>query len=266
MSEANVNQLIAEMLILSSSLSSLTYTIGTLLIGLPIPIGSLKRWGIKLINDGIYANIWVNLYGALSSISIDIQNWLGASWSNYFNWLNNMLVTEVDLYLLVKSAYLMAVASLDPALQSLLSPLSFISSVISGIISLTATLMVISNVIYNYVPLFAALGILLLSLPFRVGRGIGGSLIAFSIIFWSALPYLPNFLDIFGVNLLNLASEASKAPDLVQWFLTQGLPGLIEGTLVFPIAYLTLLSALTIGLGSAISGYSARMPIPIEIF
>lgn len=266
MNGSSLASLIAEILLISSSLSSLTYALGALFMGLPIPIGGLKRWGNRLITDGIYANIWVNIYGAISSINLNIQSWLGADWGSYFNWINNLLINEINTYLLVKSIYAIIIASFDPAVQSVLSSLSFISSIISGVISFTATLIIISTVIYEYAPLFASLGILLLSLPFRIGRGIGGSLIAFSIVFWSALPYLPNFLNILGANPLNLASEAARAPDLVEWLLTQGIPSLISGTIIFPIAYLTILGALTIGLGTAISGYSSKLPIPLEIF
>jgi hypothetical protein len=48
--------------------------------------------------------------------------------------------------------------------------------------------------------------------------------------------------------------------------MTKVVPLLIEGTIVLPIAYMIILSGISIGVGAAISGYSSRLPIPIEIF
>ncbi|AWR97309.1 hypothetical protein DFR86_06915 [Acidianus sulfidivorans JP7] len=257
---------IGEVLLISSSLASLTYVIGALIMALPIPLYGVKKWGTRLITDGIYATIWTDIYGLTMYIIQYINNLLGASWSYYYQWIYAVLVEEVDLYAVIRTAYVFASVSQDPAITVFLAPLSFIFSFLTGLITTTETLLVISNVVYEYTPIFVALGILFLSMPFRIGRNIGSSLIAFGIVFYSALPYLPNFLTSLGINVLDLSTSSGNITDTINFLITQAIPLLIEGTLVFPIAYLIILSGITIGLGSAISGYSARMPIPIEIF
>jgi hypothetical protein len=129
------------------------------------------------------------------------------------------------------------------------------------------TILTISYLVYQNVGIFIALGILFLSLPFRIGRSIGGALIGFAVVFYIGLPYLPNFLTGLGVNVLNPPVVSSNnANDILNFLATEAIPFYVEGTVVLPVAYLTILSGLSIGLGSAISGYSSRLPIPIEIF
>ncbi|ARM75951.1 DNA import protein CedA [Acidianus manzaensis] len=257
---------IGQILLLSSSLASLTYFLGTLIMALPIPLYGIKKWGTRLITDGIYSAIWINIYGTIISVMQYINSLLGVSWSYYYQWIYAVLVEEVDLYAIIRTVYVAASISQDPALTVFLAPLSFIFSFLTGLITTTETLLVISNVVYEYAPVFVVLGILFLSIPFRIGRSVGGSLIAFGVVFYSALPYLPQFLTSLGINILNISVSGNDITNTVNFLITQAIPLLVEGTLVFPIAYLIILSGITIGLGSAITGYSSRMPIPIEIF
>ncbi|BDC19357.1 DNA import protein CedA [Acidianus sp. HS-5] len=259
---------IGEMLFLASSLGALTYFLGTLIMGLPVPVYGVKRWGPKLILDGLYVTALVNAYGSILSLSYIIQSYLGATWCSFFKWVCCLIVQEIALNTFLRTLYgIIAVAS-GPAAGVLLSQVGVLFSIFGSLITTSETLLIIARIVYDYSQVLVALGILLISIPFRVGRGVGGSLIGFSIVFYAGLPYLPNFLTSLGVNILqNLNSiPNNKACCIIVYLITKVVPVFIEGTIVLPIAYLVILGGISIGVGAAISGYSSRLPIPIEIF
>ncbi|MFP3399176.1 DNA import protein CedA [Acidianus sp.] len=259
---------IGEMLFLASSLGALTYFIGTLIMGLPIPIYGIKKWGPKLILDGLYVTALVNAYGSILALSSMIQSYLGATWCNFFKWVCCLIIQEIALNAFLRTIYgIIAVAS-GPTAGVLLSEVGVLFSLFGSLITTSETLLIIARIVYEYSQVFIALGILLISIPFRVGRGVGGSLIGFSIVFYAALPYLPNFLTSLGVNVLQNLNNIpnNNACCIIVYLMTKVIPLLIEGTIVLPIAYMIILSGISIGVGAAISGYSFRLPIPIEIF
>ncbi|NON63484.1 DNA import protein CedA [Acidianus sp. RZ1] len=256
-----------DFLFISSSLASLTYFIGTLIMGLPLPVYGVKKWGTKLILDGIYATVLINIYALIIYASQYIGSILGASWPNFFSWLYQILQVQITVSTLVKTAYVAASFSDDPGLSILMAPLMSLFSLLSGLIAVVETIIILSYVVYDYSGVFIAIGILFISLPFRIGRAIGGALIGFSIVFYIGLPYLATFLSQLGVNILiNGVPSNTNAGGLVNSMATQVVPIYVEGILVMPSAYLVILSGLALGLGSAISGSSARLPFPIEIF
>ncbi|EWG07338.1 MAG: hypothetical protein ASUL_05076 [Candidatus Aramenus sulfurataquae] len=256
-----------EFLGIAFDLAILTYFIGTLIMGLPIPVYGLKKWGPKLISDGIYSAVLVNLFELILYVSQEISSAIGASWANFYQWIYEVIAQELNIFFLVKVLYAVAAASEDPALNVLMSPLLFIFSFLTGLITTMETILIISYIVLQDNGLFIAMGILLMALPFRIGRSIGGALIGFAVVFYIGLPYLPNFLTGLGMNLLNMSNvNTNNTQDFVTFLITYAIPYLIESTVVLPTAYITILSGLSLGLGSAISGYSSRLPIPIDIF
>ncbi len=256
-----------EFLAIAFDLAVLTYFIGTLIMGLPIPVYGLKKWGPKLISDGIYSAVLVNLFELILYVSQEISSVLGASWVNFYQWIYQVIAQELNIFFLVKVLYAAAYASEDPALTALMSPLLFLFSLITGLLTTMETILIISYVVLNESGLFIAMGIMLMALPFRIGRSIGGALIGFAVVFYIGLPYLPNFLSGLGMNILTVTySNTSNTQDIVTQLITYIIPYYVESTVILPSAYITILSGLSIGLGSAISGYSSRLPIPIDIF
>ncbi|MEM0173824.1 MAG: DNA import protein CedA [Sulfolobaceae archaeon] len=253
-----------ELLYIAQNLAILTYFLGVLLYALPIPIYGIKKWAPKLVSDGIYASVWVNIYaGILYMISL-ISNIIGISWDSYFLWLRQVLGFELNLYLIIRATA--ATASVDPALSVLVAPFTLFMSFMTGLITLLQTIIIISEIVYQYTPIFISLGILLLSIPFRIGRGIGASLIASFTIFYIGLPYLPEFLNNLNMNILSLPPPSTDQPqDLINLLATQIVPQIIAATIVMPLIYITILAGLSIGLAYAISGTGGRLPFPIDI-
>ncbi|AWR94373.1 DNA import protein CedA [Acidianus brierleyi] len=249
------------------NLAILTYFIGVLLMGSPIPVYGIKKWGPKLISDGIYSAVLVNSFEAILYFSQQISNIIGSNWTSFYNWIYQVIAQELEIYTLIRTLYATISISQDPAVSIFLSPLTIFFSFLTGLIATMETILTISYLVNENVGIFIALGILFLSLPFRIGRSIGGALIGFAVVFYIGLPYLPNFLTGLGVNVLNPpAVNSNSASDILNFLATEAIPFYVEGTVVLPAAYLTILAGLSIGLGSAISGYSSRLPIPIEIF
>lgn len=256
-----------EVLYLAQTISVLTYIIGALFYALPIPVYGIKRWAPRLVSDGIYVSVWANIYGLIIYLMNYLLNILGASWSNFFSWLNEALNVELNIYVIVRGSYALAALSPDPSISVMVSPFTVFLSFLTGLIYTLETIMTIAELIYKFAPLFVAIGILLMSLPFRVGRAAGASLIAASIVFYSGLPYLPNFLSALDMNIAGNFSALlpSNPSDLLQYLATAVVPTLISATILGPLIYLGILAGLSIGLGNAIGG-SSRLPFPIDIF
>ncbi|MEM0113218.1 MAG: DNA import protein CedA [Metallosphaera sp.] len=251
-----------ELLGISEDLAGLTYFIGTLIMALPVPIQGLKKWGPKLITDGIYSSILVNLYETFLSLLVQIGNVLGTNWNNFFNWVYQLLANELTVYTVIRSYYAALTSVPYSSINPIVGPISMLLSIVSGFMSVTGTLIVISELIYNYVGLIIVIGILLMSMPFRIGRSFGGSMIGFGMVFYIGLPLLPSFLSDFNANILQSISVQSNYSFSV--LVTQVIPIYIEGTVLMPLAYLGMLASLSLGVGYAISGMSSRLPIPLD--
>ncbi|QKQ99948.1 hypothetical protein GWK48_05750 [Metallosphaera tengchongensis] len=252
-----------EILAISQDLSSLTYFIGALIMALPLPVYGLKRWGPRMIVDGIYASILVNLYESFLTLMENLGNMLGVNWAYYMNWIYQLLLGELEVYTTIKTIYSVAISAPYSGFNPFLATIGLLLSMISGFMSVTGTIIVISQLILNYSGLIISLGILLMSLPFRIGRSIGGSMIAFGIVFYLGLPLLPNFLSSFGVNILQQGFSQSEL-NSISGLATIVIPAYIEGTVLMPLAYIGILTSITLGLGSAISGSYSRLPIPVD--
>ncbi|MCG3107748.1 DNA import protein CedA [Metallosphaera sp. J1] len=250
-----------QILSISQDLAGLTYFLGTLLMAIPVPVYGVKKWGPKLIVDGIYSSILVNLYETLILFVVQLGNYLGINWTYYISWLYQLLTGELQVYTLIRTLYATITSFPYGGINPIVGPLSLFLSLISGFMSITGTLIVISQLVYNYVGLILALGILMISIPFRIGRSIGGSFIGFSIVFYVGLPLLPSFLSAFNVNVLQ--STVGSADNLTV-LATQVIPAYIEGTVLMPLVYLGILASLSVGIGSVISGSYSRLPIPVD--
>ncbi|MFP3204301.1 MAG: DNA import protein CedA [Metallosphaera yellowstonensis] len=247
-----------EVLSISQDLAALTYFLGTLFMALPIPLYGVKKWGPKMISDGIYSTILVNLYETILYLVSVIGNQLGTNWPSYMNWLYELLANELSIFTVVRG--ILTIIGFTP----LSVPFSLVLTFLSGFITITGTLIVISQLIYNNVGLLIALGVLMLSLPFRIGRAVGGGLMGFAIVFYVGLPLLPAFLSTFGVNVIQDFSTNINSLQALNSLLSNAIPDYIEGTVIMPTAYLGILTSLSLGVGSAIAGGYSRLPIQVD--
>ena len=253
-----------EILYYSQLLATLSYFIGSLIYGLPIPVYGVKKWAPRLILDSIYVMVWNTIYLVVLSFLTQLLNMLGASWQNYQVWLDEVLNYEEVLYTILK--VFIAALSVTEANLALTIPLGQLLSMLLTIITYTESLISISVIISQYVGIFIALGILFLSIPFRIGRSAGGAMIGTSIVFYVGLPYLPQFLDNMGLNPLSCPPPPSNEPSLYESFYQQILPHLITTLIIGPLVYVFLLLAFSAGLSSFISGYGSRLPLQLDLW
>ncbi|MEM1619861.1 MAG: hypothetical protein QXU97_01440 [Fervidicoccaceae archaeon] len=185
-----------ELLLLASALALLTYALGVLVLTLPIPLPGLKRWGPALIKDALFAFILVVgsstiLYGVAR-----LQRLLGADWANFSVWVleRSALLLGWKLQVLFLTAAASKVLGGQFA-QVLLDPLSrAVNYALLTIYTIIALGVVIKG---SFVKLFL-LGLLLMSVPFRLTKTAGSYMLGFSIAFFVGLPLMPSFVDHFA--------------------------------------------------------------------
>ena len=246
-----------EILFYAQLLASLSYSLGSLFYALPIPVYGIKKWGPRLISDSIYVIVWTTIYTGVLSFAEQLLSLLGVSWNSYFQWLYQVENYDIIQYEIIK-------AMID-ALQYLggtFAPFMLFSFLLSIATSFIEFLTIISQMIYQYTGIFVALGILLMGLPFRIGRSIGASFIAASLVFYVGLPYLPTFLAQLDLNILNLHFPPNPS---VTFLLQYAIPEVFIANLLMPSSYIILLSGLSIGLGNTIGGYGSRVPFIVEV-
>lgn len=238
-------------------LSSLTYTLGALFYALPLPIYGIKKWGPRLITDSIYIIVWITIYTAVLALMQQLLQLLGVSWSSYLQWLYTVENYDIVQYEIVKG-----LIDATEYLSGTIAPFMLFSFLLSSATSFIEFLTIISQMILQYSGLFIAMGILLMAIPFRIGRSIGASFISSAIVFYIGLPYLPMFLSQLDLNILNI--NIAPNPN-VSAVLQYAIPEIFLANLIAPTSYIILLSGLSIGLGNAIGGYGSRVPFLIDI-
>ncbi|AOL15800.1 hypothetical protein BFU36_02610 [Sulfolobus sp. A20] len=253
-------------LFLSMNIATLTYILGALFYGLPIPVYGVKKWGPRMISDAIYAGVWINIYGLIIVLANELQNLLGVNWSIFYTYLTNLEAQAFYLMFELKSIYYTLVNIKAAAAAPVFIPLLQFSSFISDIVFLLQFIIDIGEFVQNSFMILIAIGILLLSLPFRIGKGIGGSLISSSIVFYIGLPYLPIFMQ----NIYSPPTQLQYIPvsdlNVVIETIVGLVPSLVMAFIIIPIIYISILAGLSIGLGNAIGGSGGKIPFPIDLF
>lgn len=190
-----------DLITIAFSLGILTYYLGVLIISLPIPSSGLKRWGPTLLTDGIYVAVLVFVYKAVIVAMDLLLDYLGSSWGNFFTWLTSRTAVIIGIYefltylksILGASFIESAVATIANELLKMLIPL----------LTAIKLIYIYSVVIYNFHQLLVLLGIVLIAIPFRIGRSAGAALIATAIIFYVGLPLLPSFVSLFEGTVIS---------------------------------------------------------------
>jgi hypothetical protein len=262
---------IADLLTVAQALSLLTYFIGTAIYALPIPLHGVKKWAPRLIADGIYSLVLITAYTIIVSATVELENEISGSWGYYEYWLQSTITQLSMLYQYLSLAYagLTSIPYFGKIINSIFPTWVFFSA-LSLALSYLSFLQLLSLFIYNDFEVLIALGILLIALPFRIGRVIGASFISSAIVFFIGLPYLPNFLENLGLSTGQLFLPVSQVSNttvfgLFNYMYSYLLPQMMAVTIFGPLIYLTLLASLSIGVASLISGMGGRLPFPIEV-
>lgn len=185
--------IVKEALIIAGQLALLTYNIGVLLYMLPIPLRSIKSWAPRLIEDGIYAALLVTLFSTILYISDYIASLSTVTLERVAIWSYYIMGETIIIYMLVRAfaALLHIIPGGGYLAAMLVFPFGFI---VFGIVSASATVQILVHIIHGLKAELAAIGVALYSLPFRIGRSAGASLIAFVVVANIMLHYLPHWV------------------------------------------------------------------------
>jgi len=190
--------MINDFLVLAYSLAILTYYLGALIYLLPIPLWSIKKWAPTLIYDSFAVTILVLLFTSIIEFISHFGNIFGVSWDAYFNWLINRTLTLGSfISFLIGVSLAVSYAGGKALVSSFLGP---ITSIATYTLIIMEFFLILGLVFKEYFAKILALGILLYAIPFRIARSAGASLIALSIVFTIALPFLPSFVATMSIG------------------------------------------------------------------
>lgn len=184
------------LLTLAFYLSVLTYYIGTLIYMLPIPFYGLKKWAPQLMVDGVFSAIVVFSYSALLWLIDNFSTIIGADWSGFHVWFIEQFLTI--------SGFIVTLKTIGAGLSSI--GLNFLAnSLISPMISTLTYLLIFLSTFYilvlsilNLAPVLLAIGSVLHSVPFRLTRGGGATLMSVVLVFSTCSPLMPHFVNVFS--------------------------------------------------------------------
>jgi len=187
-----------QFLILAYSLAILTYYLGVLIYALPIPWWGIKKWAPTLIYDALATAILIFMFSSI----IELVNYLGSmlniDWQLYFEWITgriaiigSFITTLMTFSMMLSSAGMKALST---------AGLGPIISLATYTLIVLEILFILGLIFQQFFAKILVIGVLLYSVPFRITRGAGASLIAMSIIFTLALPLLPAFAEAFVVE------------------------------------------------------------------
>ena len=280
-------------------LAGLTYFLGVIFYALPIPVEGVKQWAPKLIKDAIYVLVWISIYQYVIDIARGVLDLTGYSWNGYFIFLTGFTALTSFLYtvlVIIKVAPQIIISILTsifvPAqAPSVLSKITSIFNFFYGgglltneinnlqIILLSLySIMILSDLIFYGLYWLISFGIFLMSLPFRIGRHVGATVISATLVFYVGLPpmqyfinqVLTNGLGQFGISvgITTLAGISAGITDPVSIGITLLfiIPIMYESFVVVPLAYIITLSVISIGLGDIIAETAGQFPFPIKIF
>ena len=192
----------AALLLLAAQISVLTYHIGVLIYMMPIPVRGLKKWAPILIQDSIWAVILVLIFSSLLYLSNIIASWSGYDLHDVLLYAKTRISAILTAQFMMK-LFLMMSSILTSAFSKVLSffmiplTLNFYALIYS-----LSIIVIIVSIMMSAKASLAALGIALMSIPFRLGRNAGASILAFSLVANAMLPYLPLWVSFFYQNLI----------------------------------------------------------------
>ena len=287
--------------IIALYLASLSYFLGVLIYMLPLPFRGLKEWAPKLIKDAVYIVAWLSAYTYILSLAQNLLSILGASWQSYFNTMNEEITGIAGIYgfilvllfLVYLPKFILAAKTLDftdpvgilvyivALIVNFLVQVTNIRQVLANLASLALNMLMyliaiqsVSLLIYETAPLLIVLGILLMSLPFRIGRPAGSTMIATVLVFYIGIPLMPHVLAPFeeaigvgtaGYLIGTLQSEfANPVVFVTNAFIILNSLKFIDEFL--PAAYFAVLVGITFGVAEVIGEGTADPLIPLEGF
>ena len=183
-------------IVIASNLTVFTYNIGVLIYSLPIPSRRLKKWAPMLIEDSIYTALMILLFTTALYASDYVAAFSGTTLTDIASWLKDNAHHFAVEYLVRRLASIPI--RLIPVGGGVISSLVIlpVSLIFYTVMTATATLLVPIYILVKLRSFIAALGVALYAIPFRIGRNIGASLIAFALVGYVAFHYVPQWVSL----------------------------------------------------------------------
>ncbi|MDK6027970.1 hypothetical protein QPL79_01135 [Ignisphaera sp. 4213-co] len=183
-------------------LAILTFYIGVLIYSLPIPVTSLKRWAPRLIADAFFVMVLLFSISSIVTLSNIIQHTLGGDWNSFLSYTKASIAGRV--YVLMMLGLLRDLLSKIGFLSGITRLVSMIMNSIVASLYMLLVMYTLSVVVKTSFWTFIALGLALMAIPFRIARSAGAFLLAFALVFNTALPLYMQFVKML------IFSEASS--------------------------------------------------------
>jgi len=264
---------------LAHALASLTYVFGVLMQTLPIPRREWKAWGPTLMWDACIAEVAIGTVAAVQLAVSAISNLLGSSFGGPFTSPNlsfslilaQLVMIDVATVLLISAVSATVVfAPVAEILSRILG--SAVSSCTAAII-VWSTIKVITALFPGLWLVIYEVGLCFYSIPFRIGRRLASYFMSSSIVMAIGLPPMPSMAiwlegyigyQAFAIELQNILGQMQRNPlaaveliGLLPLALGNLMAAIIIALIVFPIAYLFILSVIARSLANVLGGASA---------
>lgn len=266
-----------EFLLVAFALSGLTYYLAGLMMTLPKE--EWVRWGFVMRNDSIIAMIAIGSVSAVQILLEYVQNLISESAGSSLILPNQAMGAIMGQLIALDAALvgIVAVISAVPFLAGFSIILGHITgpaiSAVTGAILLWSTVQILTQLIPTIFLTLFSVGLVLWSIPFRLGRNAGAGLMAIAMVLFIGLPLMAPVAvwvqdQVIHSNEFDELIKTSKAFDadigpnyvadvLIKKLaeqLTRVVGGIIVAFIVFPVLYLALLGAFTKAIASLIGG------------
>lgn len=270
--------MIAELLALALAFAGLNAALSYILWTAPLP----KRWKLlayQLYSDAVIINVLVFSISlvqiAVTSISKMLSlNLSGPMQAPLVSFASIMLQLGSLLAGILSIIVLAASAGAGDAAGRILG---FAGQIVVGDMILWSTIYLAIILVLKYWTLLYAIGIVFYSIPFRLARKVGSTIMASSCVLVICLPLLPDFalalewIIGFQPTLESFLSTIQQPNPLaiipafwtVQVYraIVQILAGMILALMIFPIIYLWILSKIIRRLSELIGGYARELDL-----
>lgn len=267
-----------EILLVAFALAGLTYYLAGLMMTLPKE--EWVAWGSIMRNDSIIAMVAIGSVSAIQILLEFVQNMVSESAGSALI-SPNQAIAGILAQLITLDALLVgivAIVSAVPVLAGFSIVLGHITgpaiSTVTGSILLWTSVQILTQIIPTLFLTLFSIGLVMWSMPFRIGRQAGSTMMALSMVLFIGLPLAAPS----AVWLQNQVINSGEMDQLIQTiqsldpkilsphfatdlitkklaeYLTRVIGGIIVAFIVFPILYFALLGLFTKAIANLIGG------------
>ncbi|GEM_PF-2920568 len=264
---------------LAHSLAVLAYFLGIMMQTLPIPWKSIRAYGPMLMWDAVVAEIATATIGLVQILVLWVSNLLQQSIDAPFTTSSNAMAIIISQLSALDSSLFVLIATLSASV--ILAPVaSALSSILGPILTWTTVALIVWLIVQSilgflhtiWISLYT-LGVIFLAIPFRLGRRLGSTMMATSIVLIIMLPFMPSLAIWLEGNLgyhsaiqpIEDIIAKSKGNPLKLLKLIPQLPvsvaslmvSVVLSLVIFPFAYFFIVSMVARSLASLLGSNAA---------